>query len=103
MGPFDAVLHRHHIRDVTPGRPGIVTIPTPISLVPRAIGISLADSASPASYRGSHRGRPRSPAFLTTSLPIDETPSLSARTSAPAPRASKWSAAWASSSSIISS
>jgi replicative DNA helicase len=46
--------------------------------VPRAIGISPADSASATSCRWSHRGTPRSPALLTTPRPIDETPSLSA-------------------------
>jgi replicative DNA helicase len=64
--------------DLNPGLPRMVTTPTLISLVPRAIGISPADSASAASGRWSHRGTPRSPALLTIPRPIDETPSLSA-------------------------
>jgi hypothetical protein len=47
--------------------------------VPRAIGISPADSVSAALCRWSHRGTPRAPALLTTPRPIDETPRRSAR------------------------
>jgi hypothetical protein len=66
MGLFYDVLQRNHIRDLKPGIPDTVTIPTPISLVPRAIGMSPADSSSAASCGWSPRGTPRSPALLTT-------------------------------------
>jgi replicative DNA helicase len=78
MRLIDDVLHRHHIRDLTPAIPGSVITPTPINLVPRAIGVSPADSASAASCRWSHSGPPRAPAPLTTPRPIDDTPRRSA-------------------------
>jgi replicative DNA helicase len=79
MGLCNDTLHRHHTGDVKPGSPCPATIPTPISLVPRAIGILPADSSRAALRRWSQGGIPRSPARLTTPRPIGETLSLSAR------------------------